>query len=238
MRVLVVAAGLGTRLRIGAKHLASLWGRPLVYYPLSVALRYASDPLLVVQSFYVEETRRALRENGLDAEIRASFCPHCENGYSLLLGLKYAESEVLLSVSDHIYEPCIVERLVRGCPRHADVCVAGDRHPRLVDIEEATKIRIAGDRVVFSKNISVYDYVDTGVFVVRDWKGLLERYSHRSDLTMNTLWTTYSAEGGRVAVVDVTGCRWADVDTEQDFYAFLSGERRRLIEELLGASDG
>ncbi len=234
MRVLAVAAGMGTRLRMGAKHLAMLWGRPLLYYPLRVATSIAGgEPLVVVQSFYVEETRAALRENGLDANVYASFCPHCENGYSLLLGLSYARSPVLLTVADHVYEPCLVERLVKGCPEEAGVCVAGDRSPSLVDIEEATKIRVEDNSIIFSKRLAEYDYVDTGVFLIRDWEGLLRRFGHRVDLTMNDLWSEYSAAGGRVEVVDVTGCRWADVDTEQDFYAFLSGPRRSLIEELL-----
>ncbi len=234
MRGLIVAAGLGTRLRRGPKHLARLWGRPLSYYPASALARVAGEaPLMVVQSVYVEETRAALREAGVEVELAASFCPHCENGYSLLLGLAHARDEVVLSVADHVYHPRLVERLLEGCPRDAGVCVAGDRSPSLVDIDEATKIRVDGGTVTFSKSIGDYDYVDTGVFVVRDWRGLLERFGHRTDLTMNQLWSLYSRSGGRVEVVDVTGVPWADVDTEADLLGFLSGERRKLIEELL-----
>ncbi|AEM37918.1 hypothetical protein Pyrfu_0046 [Pyrolobus fumarii 1A] len=235
MKLLIVAAGMGTRLRRGPKHLARLWGRPLVHYPLSSvsAALGRVEPTLVVQNAYVEETRAILRENGWDVNLVASFCPYCENGYSLLVGLSSVRSETLLSVADHIYHPCLVERLVAGCPEDAGVCVAGDRKPTLVDIDEATKIRV-GPPTVFSKKLEDYDYVDTGVFLVRDWRGMLAYFGHRTDLTMNELWTLYSQRGGRISVVDVTGCLWADVDTESDILGFESGERRSLLEELLG----
>ncbi len=239
MRLLIVAAGFGTRLRKGAKHLVSVWGRPLIYYPLSIAGAFASkEPLVVVQSVYLEETRARLRENGLDVELVPSFCPHCENGYSLLLGLQRVSEPVLLSVADHIYEPCLVARLLSGCPSDAGVCVAGDKDPKLVDIEEATKVKISDGRVRFSKSLEDYDYVDTGVFIVRDVRGLVERFEGRRDLTMNMLWSEYSASGGVITVVDVTGCRWGDVDTEGDLASFESGGRRVLLEEILLESGG
>ena len=239
MKPLIVAAGMGTRLRRGPKHLVRLWGRPVSYYPASTLARLTrSTVTMVVQSVYVEETRAALRENGLEVELVASFCPHCENGYSLLLGLSRLRDEALLSVADHIYQPCLVEKLLEGCPRDAGVCVAGDRRPSLVDIDEATKIKVEAGRVTFSKKLDSYDYVDTGVFIVRDWKGLLELYGHRTDLTMNQLWSSYSSDGGTVQVVDVTGCLWADIDTEQDLMGFEAGERRSLIEELLATQYG
>jgi len=92
---------------------------------------------------------------------------------------------------------------------------------------------VDGGVVTFSKSLRDYDYIDTGVFLVRDWRGLLRLFGHRTDLTMNALWSLYSRAGGRVEVVDVTGAPWADVDTEADLMGFLSGERRKLIEELL-----
>ena len=234
MKPLIVAAGMGTRLRRGPKHLVQLWGRPVSYYPAFILSMLAESTVtMVVQSIYIEETRAALHENGLEVELVASFCPHCENGYSLLLGLSRLRDEALLSVADHVYQPCLVEKLIEGCPGDADICVAGDREPRLVDIDEATKIRVERDRVVFSKQLDDYNYIDTGVFIVRDWRGLLERYGHRTDLTMNQLWSSYSSGGGIVRVVDVTGCLWADIDTEQDLMGFEAGVRRSLIEELL-----
>ncbi len=234
MKLLIVAAGFGTRLRRGAKHLVSLWGRPLIYYPLVTAGYFVDEePLVVVQSVYLEETRARLRENGLNAELVASFCPHCENGYSLLLGLRRVDGPVLLSVADHIYEPCLVKKLLDHCPQDAGVCVAGDRSPRLVDIEEATKIRVRGSSVAFSKKISDFDYVDTGVFIVRDTRGIIERFGERTDLTMNMLWNEYSSQGGVISVVDVTGCRWGDIDTEADLLSFENGARRELLEEVI-----
>ncbi len=237
MKPLIVAAGMGTRLRRGPKHLVRLWGRPISYYPASTLYRLTGAPVtMVVQSVYVEETRAALRESGVEVELVASFCPHCENGYSLLLGLSRLRDEALLSVADHVYQPCLARRLLEGCPEDAGVCVAGDRKPSLVDVDEATKVKLLGDgRVVFSKRLEDYDYIDTGVFLVRDWRGLLEAFGHRTDLTMNQLWTEYSSGGGIVRVVDVTGCRWADIDTEQDLVGFETGERRSLIEELLAS---
>ena len=237
MRPLIVAAGMGTRLRRGPKHLVNVWGRPVSYYPASTLTRLLGAPVvMVVQSIYVEETRAALRENGIDVDLVPSFCPHCENGYSLLLGLSRTRSEVLLSVADHIYQPCLVEKLVEDCPESAGVCVAGDRRPQLVDIDEATKIRLESNgAATFSKLLEDYHFVDTGVFLVRDWSGLLGLYGHRTDITMNMLWSGYSRSGGVVKVVDVTGCLWADMDTEQDLMAFMSGARRSLIEELLAS---
>ncbi len=233
MKAVVVAAGFGTRLRMGPKHLVRLWGRPLSYYPLRAVTRHAREYAIVVQSVYVEETRVVLHENGFNPVIVANFNPHSENGFSLWLGLEWAgQGPVIVSVADHVYEPRLVDMLVEGCD--ASICVAGDRNPRLIDIDEATKIEARGGNALrFSKRLEKFDYIDTGVFLVNDVGVVRGVAAERPDVSMNTLWNMLIEQGVDFKVVDVTGVLWADVDTEADLYAFNTGVRRLLVERVL-----
>ena len=240
---LLLAAGEGSRLRAflgGLKLEARIGGLPLLCYPLaSMALAGVGEALIV--------TRRDRLSRLLDTARSCPLAPHvgalethrwwAGSAWTLLDALEELGSGVyLVSVSDHIYHPDIIARILSGCT--TPFCVAGDSKPRLASVEEATKIKARMGLVEdIGKHITSWSHVDVGVHLI-EW-GLLTSACTEATLDLNEL-KRCNAKRGLLGLVDVTGLPWVDVDTPRDLET-LKGPGRGLIcmvREELGVGGG
>lgn len=238
----VLAAGIGSRLGSlgsGAKFALKIAGRPLIAYPvLSLASAGARRFVIVTRS----ETLGLLKDSllgfvhGLDLEFCVNDDWARENGYSLLVASRCVRDDYFyLSMSDHIYSRVLPERLALEARRHpsALAIVAGDRDPPFVDLEEATLIKTFGGRVVaIGKGLHSWDFVDTGVFVIRKEvfkvASLLAKKAYR--LGVSDVLQAAVRVGYEVRVADVTGIPWTEVDTVEDYVSVASGYKSHLPE--------
>jgi choline kinase len=196
------------------------FSKPLIYYPL-VSLKSIG-----VESFYViaNPWSKELIEYVLSSSLLGPFRYEVEvlwrfweeNGSSLVVGLNRAFSEddrVILTMGDHVFEPKIALKVVNALDR-CPASIAADRRPKWVDLKEATKIRAEGSLAKkFGKNLSNYNYVDTGVFGFRDDSLDLIKEAYVRGATRVSEIMNYLAKKSRVCVVDVTGSNWIDIDT-------------------------
>ncbi len=225
-RALILAAGMGTRLRNGAKAppkpLQHVAGLPLLTRTILTLRRAGVEQFYVVCGF-MSEAVRVVAENdpfilASGARITCVENPdyHLANGVSVLAASNLINGPFLLSMSDHVYDLQLAELAAAADASRADLYLCVDRRVEEVyDIDDATKVRTAGDRIVdIGKEIVEYDAIDCGVFAVTPalFECLRDRYDQHGNCSLSD-GVRELAGRGRARVLDIGGAFWQDVDT-------------------------
>jgi 2-aminoethylphosphonate-pyruvate transaminase len=136
------------------------------------------------------------------------------NGLSVLAARAFVTERTLLVMADQIVAPGLVRELV-AAPAAGDrtlLCVDRDL-PRVFDIDDATKVQLAGDRVVqIGKGLRAYHATSAGLFVMSP--SLVEALESLPEPSL-TEGVQVAAERGLVVAHDVAGRPWQDVDTPE-----------------------
>jgi 2-aminoethylphosphonate-pyruvate transaminase len=136
------------------------------------------------------------------------------NGLSVLAARDFVTERTLLVMADQIAAPGLVRELV-AAPAAGDrtvLCVDRDL-ARVFDIDDATKVQLAGDRVVkIGKGLADYHATSAGLFVMSP--SLVEALAGLGEPSL-TEGVQAAAERGLVMSHDVAGRPWQDVDTPQ-----------------------
>src|SRR6478736_1307267 len=109
-RAIVLAAGFGSRLRQGA-------GVPLLVRVLRSLEAAGIKEAVIVIGYEGEALRkRLMREPSLGLELRFVKNDDYEraNGVSLLKAASYIDRDCILTMSDHLYSPELVERVIQA----------------------------------------------------------------------------------------------------------------------------
>ncbi len=229
MKAVVLAAGKGERLGSSLpKPLVSVLGKALIDRAIESLQKAGIRDIIVV---YSDPRVKAHLEGRVQLVYNDSV--EREGGYSLLKGAEAAGGEpFVLVMSDHIFEPEIVERLLESKPKTTTLCT--DRNLEGRDVDEATKVLVGeGGRILdIGKEIQRYNALDTGVFyctpeVLEAARAFTGRFTV-TDVMRKLI------EKGRLYSVDVTGCFWWDVDTRQE----LKRAEDALLKRLIKPSDG
>jgi CDP-L-myo-inositol myo-inositolphosphotransferase len=133
-------------------------------------------------------------------------------------------------MSDHLYAPSLIKRVLQTRPQEGTVSLAVDRDKTgIFDTSDATKVTLSDGRVIrIGKTLREWDAADTGVFLCTEALfGVLEHVEPREPLSLSDAMNELAA-AGRVDAVDVTGEEWIDVDTPEAF----DEARRRLLHSL------
>lgn len=223
MDALVLAAGLGSRLRpaSGCKPLTLLAGLSLLEIAVH-QLRGAGAARVVVTTGYnaeqiENELPRIARNAGIPVEARRVPDYREPNGHSVIAGSQDFSGNFLLVMADHVFSAGVLRTLsAASCPP-AGVLLAVDRRLRspLIDPEDATWVRTREDGAIaaIGKQLDHYDAVDCGAFLASPAlpaaiKSAIAagRPGSLSD-GMQVL-----ADEGRARVVDIGDAWWIDVD--------------------------
>ncbi|HEY8943243.1 MAG TPA: aminotransferase class I/II-fold pyridoxal phosphate-dependent enzyme, partial [Polyangiaceae bacterium] len=222
-RAVILAAGTGSRLRDGGdevpKPLRSVAGVPLCVRVLRT-LRAAGIREVVVVTGYqgelVQETLTAEADPGLRLFFVENFEFEKKNGVSLLRAEKYIDRECLLTMSDHLYSPELVRRLM-AFELEPGACALGVDYDieRCFDVDDATKVAVERTRIArIGKELETFDALDTGVFRIGPElvEELAKLEAERGDCSLSE-GVHALARRGRFFAVDVGEVRWIDVDT-------------------------
>jgi len=223
-QTVVLAAGTGTRLGSAEagvpKPLLEVAGRPLIAH----ALRHAADSgcteAVVVIGFEGARVRAAVEAIALP--LRIVFVETADatapNGHSLLAAEPRARPRFFLQMVDHMFEQVVLPRLVGPAWQDDELGrVLVDRSPIGLDLEDATKVRIAGGRVsAIGKAVTPWDAIDAGCFALTHavfpaLRAVADGRARTVSSAMRRL-----AERGALGAIDVEGVRWVDVDTPKD----------------------
>lgn len=242
VKCLIIAAGQGTRLRsmAASKPLATVAGAPLIEHVVRLAAAAGAQDFVVVTGYEAEGVESFL--DGLaertDLQIACARNPDWArpNGVSVLSAAPLLGDEpFILLMSDHLFDPDILRRLIAG--RRADAALTLGADYRItrpdLDLDDATKLKLGaeGRIAAIGKVLDDYDAVDTGLFVAGP--ELLDALRTSMDGGTGSLSEGVArlAGSGTAFTFDIGDGWWVDVDDEP---AFRRAERE-LPERLAAA---
>ena len=203
------------------KPLRVVGGVPLVVRVLRTLRSAGIQEAVVITGFQGEAVRQALRAEQ-DLGLKLSFVdnPHFDkkNGVSLLAAAAFVDRECLLTMSDHLYSPELVRRLLSADVPEGSCALAVDYDiERCFDLDDATKVGVEAGKIKrIGKELESYDALDTGVF--RIGPALIAELAaveaSTGDCSLSDGVQALSRRG-RFLATDVGDVRWVDVDTPQ-----------------------
>jgi choline kinase len=162
-------------------------------------------------------------EQLIPAGVTASFIENRDwrkqNGISVLAAAGHLDAPFLLTMSDHIFDHAIIDRLLNNFdPGLLNIAV--DRKlDSIFDLDDAMKVQTQGNRITgIGKNLEHYDAIDTGLFVcssqIFDYLERAKSENTRNDCSLAE-GVRLMAGDNKVRAIDIGEAWWQDVDTQQ-----------------------
>jgi CDP-L-myo-inositol myo-inositolphosphotransferase len=224
------------------KPLLPVLGVPLIERVILTASRAGLSDFTVVTGYQGEKVRKFLDRlavrRGLLINHLVNDAWQAGNGLSVLRARDEFKEPFVLLMADHLVEERLLVALQSEPLGEGGVRLAVDfdlRNP-LVDVTDATKVRVRGDRLErIGKRLEGYHGFDTGCFLSSPslFAALERAGAERQDTTLSG-GLQVLAEGGRVWTLDIGDAFWIDVD---DARAVRRAERS-LLGRLRKPSDG
>ena len=235
MKGLIVAAGMGTRLRdiAPSKPLARVHGVPLIQSVIETAAQAGIGEFVVVTGYEAAPLEAFLRRlalrRGLAIQTVRNLDWTLANGLSVIAAAPFLDDRFVLMMADHLFEPGLLRDLLAAPVRPGGVVLAIDRRldNPLIDLDDVTRVETgAGGRIRrIGKLIDPYDAYDTGVFLGA--KGLIEAiaadHAAGGEGSISAGMTRLAARG-LADTFDIGDRFWLDVD---DAVAWGHAERLR-----------
>ena len=227
-KAVILAAGNGDRFHNpthDSKLLQPLLGQPILLRTLEAAFDAGIRSATVVLGYQAPRVR-AMVEAGAPRGLYVSFAVnpewHLENGVSALAArTSVGDERFALLMGDHIFEPPVLQRMLRLDVARGESLLAIDARPVPPEVaDEATKVRREGSRIVaIGKDLVEYDALDTGVFVFSPVLfDALERSRALGDTTLSGGVRQLAARG-LMRGVEIGDATWCDIDTISDLAA-------------------
>ncbi len=234
MKVVILAAGAGSRMGGVPKPLVKVGGTEIIRRTIKLLSPHATEFVVVTGIYHdqiVDFLDELKREMGIKYVAVKNDHPEWGNGYSLYLARNFAGEKFYLVMGDHVYGRDFIEEAVRGDG------LIGDAEARFVDEREATKVRIRDGRVeVASKDLAEYDCIDTGFFVLsKDVFEVIEEMMVESSGKMEELKLSDVISRAKIPVTFVNGRLWMDVDVKEDI---RKANRLLVMHSVKGKGDG
>ena len=231
----MLAAGNGDRFQNGtrqSKLLQPVLGVPLILRTLEAARDAGISTVEVVLGYQADRVESIVTA-GLPAGLRVHFSYNLdwnlENGVSVLAARdRFVDRRFALLMGDHLFEPEVLQRLLGVSAAADESLLAVDARPVPQAIaDEATKVRMQGDRIVaIGKDLREYDALDTGMFVCSPAVfGAIDCSRASGDTTLSGGIRQLAARG-LMRGVNIGHASWYDIDTMAD----LAVAERLLIE--------
>ena len=223
-RAVVLAAGFGSRLRDAEncpKPLRPVASVPLLVRVLRCLASSGMDSAAIVLGYQADQIREALEhQDGLGLELTYVLNEQYakSNGVSVLAARDYIGDGCVLSMADHLYSPRVVDAVLSPEFAAGSSVLGVDYDiPRCFDLDDATKVRVEGQRIVeISKSLTNYNALDSGVF--RIGRSLIDAldsvYRMKGDCSLSDGVQALSRRGEFFAS-DICGAPWIDVDTPE-----------------------
>ena len=217
----ILMAGQGSRLRESdktfLKPFVPVLGRPLISYTLDALMRAGIKTVNFVVGY--ESGRMIAQANRLiPSGLSVSFIENRDwqkqNGISLLAAAGHVGKSFLLTMSDHLFDQSIVDLLLHNAVPNQLNLALDRKLDSIFDVDDAMKVQTQADRILkIGKDLTVYDGIDTGLFVCSlDIFDYLERVKRDGDCSLADGVRLMASED-KARAVDVGDAWWQDIDT-------------------------
>jgi 1L-myo-inositol 1-phosphate cytidylyltransferase len=238
----ILMAGEGSRLRGSdktfLKPFVPVGGRPLISYTLDALLHGGIRMVNFVVGYESERMIAQVKQfvpSGLSASFIENRDWRKQNGISLLIAAGRVANPFVLTMSDHIFENAIIDRLLDSFAL-GFLNVAVDRKlDSIFDLDDAMKVQVLGNKITdIGKTLRDYNAIDIGLFVCPlEIFNYLERAksgSNQSDCSLAD-GVRLMARDNKVRATDIGESWWQDVDTPQ----MLRHAERQMVKGMQSA---
>jgi 1L-myo-inositol 1-phosphate cytidylyltransferase len=240
MKCLIIAAGLGSRLRPKAelKPLAPVEGVALIERVIRTVQLGGADEFYVVSGYRGHVLRPFLDDlaKKFSLPIHHLVNDHWEkpNGWSVLCAEGVIDEPFLLTMSDHIYDPALVSDLIAQGHRDEGLTLAIDSNVGndMIDLQDVTCVfQEEGVIRQIGKVIKRYNAFDTGVFLCTPdlFSALHRSIDERQDGSLSG-GVRVLADEGKAYTHDIGDKFWLDVDDPADYSVAESSILDRLVQ--------
>lgn len=220
--LLIVAAGMGTRLRAkgNLKPLVELDGTPMIEHAMRSAFAAGLKRATVVTGYHAEVLEGFLQQltdtHGWDINTVHNPDFMYPNGLSVLKAAPVLDRPFCLAMCDHLVEPKLYDRLLAVALRDDEVALAVDKRldNKYVDLDDVTKVRLSGRHIKgIGKEIPVYNAFDCGIFSAGPalYEAIEKGGRDTSDYSISAGMTALAADDKAIGV-DIEDAFWIDVD--------------------------
>jgi choline kinase len=233
----ILAAGNGDRFKNPHRHsklLHPVLGQPLILRTLETAAAAGLSSLHIVLGYEADRVRDVIERHrmpGVSLHFTCNRDWDLENGVSALKARDICTStRFALLMGDHLFESSVLQRFISLRVDAGDSMLGIDTATTdPVIASEATKVRLAGDRIVaIGKHLKTWDALDTGLFIFTP--ALFDALEEAIDVGETTLSAGVArlAAQGLMRGADIGSANWCDIDTVDDVRAAES--RFRTVE--------
>ncbi len=240
-QAVIIAAGNGSRLQSYKrcpKPLVKVGGIPLLKRVILAAKQAGVTDFVIVLGYQAARIRKSI--NARDLGVRITWVRNLDwrkpNGLSVLKAEKYIHGKFFLFMSDHVFDPTILERLkpVQLGNNCGALCV-DYRLDRVPNLDDATKVRTQGGRLIdLGKSLADFNAIDAGIFLCTPALFEALRISQANGEYALSDGVRVLAKEGKMCTVDIGDAYWQDVDTEPD----LRHAERLLLQATRSKGDG
>jgi len=225
LKCVVIAAGRGSRFQgtRESKPLCPVNGKALIEWVILAARQAGICDFVVVTGYAREKLEPYLARLSRKKKIPISLVFNNEwekeNGLSVSKTRQLAGEKFVLLMSDHIFDPEILVRLMGQPVEKDEIILAVDSnvvdHPS-VDLEDVTKVQVVDGRIAaIGKTIAAYNAFDTGIFLCTSVLfQALEESQKKGDYSLSG-GLRILVESRKAKVMNIGRSFWIDVDDEQ-----------------------
>ncbi len=230
MKLIIIAAGQGSRIRsltnVIPKTLLKLKGKSLLDRVLENAVTVGIKEAVIVTGYRSPDLETYVDNHRFEINVETVYNPNWDkaNGLSVLAAkplISHGEP-FLISMSDHIYDARLLEKVSQSSLDHYDALVGLDfRINDIYDIDDGMKVSVdksSNIKIIdMSKTLSRFDAIDCGVFKCNfSFFDALESANESGNYSLADGCNLLIDEG-RMGGVDIGNLFWVDVDTQEAF---------------------
>ncbi|MBT5176596.1 MAG: NTP transferase domain-containing protein [Candidatus Marinimicrobia bacterium] len=228
--MIIIAAGQGSRIRSMTdgipKTLLKLKGKSLLDRVIENAVSVGIKDAVIVTGYRSPDLVSYVDSQNYDINVETIYNANWDkaNGLSVLAAkpLIPQGEPFLISMSDHVYDAQLLEKIILSSLKKYDALVGLDfRINEIYDIDDGMKVSVDNNTISkiigMSKTLPEFDAIDCGVFKCKfDFFNALEAANESGNCSLADACNMLIAKS-RMGGVDIGNSFWMDVDTPEAF---------------------
>ncbi|PLV60159.1 sugar phosphate nucleotidyltransferase [Thermotoga sp. KOL6] len=223
VEAVILASGMGKRLKTLTKDIPKVFyrfdGCELVKYPIISLLKNGVERfVLVVSREFKNFGEKVLEDLGVKGVVVENSKVELGNAFSFFLSEPYVTCDkFFLACGDSIFPPEALKNAFT--PEEFHIKLGVSKKSDLIDPDEASKVLVGEDsRIIrIGKNITEYNFYDTGVFVMtREVYRLKDSFSWEKEISLYHVLQKAVDLGLIVKAFDFEDVSWTEIDSPKD----------------------